>query len=182
MRLGSQRQLARELGCAPNHINELCKKKDYRIVKVGNKVDLDESTKRLIEAGFGKKTKKKKPAKKKPAAKAPQKKDEPKDNDSNDSTIPELDESADRQDLERIKTYEQARKLRIDNDKQSEKLVDKKETQDKWFEIARTVRDSLETIPGNVSGLLIGKTKHQIEQILVKEIKRTLFNLKEEIE
>ena len=53
MRLGSQRMLAKELKCSPGYISKLVKKNDYRIVKVGDKIDLDETVKRMADSSFG---------------------------------------------------------------------------------------------------------------------------------
>ena len=56
MRIGTQAQLAKELGCKPPHINRLVKAKDYRIIMIGKKIDLDKTIDNLLKSGFGKKT------------------------------------------------------------------------------------------------------------------------------
>jgi hypothetical protein len=57
------------------------------------------------------------------------------------------------------------------------RLIEREGVEAKFFEIARKVRDSLESIPARTSGLCEGKTKHEIEQVLIKEIKQVLTNL-----
>jgi hypothetical protein len=198
MELGSQRELARKLKCKHSYINRLYKKNDYRIVKVGNQIDIKKSIDQFIDSGFGiisektklseqeKEEKKNKTSyqekiitteRPEPSDTAPTKRPTQEIN----TEIPKLDIGADRNDLERIKVYEQTRKLRIENEIKKGKLIDKKETEDLFFEIARKIRDSLEMIAGNISSLLVGKNKHDIEQILTEHHKKVLQHLTEKI-
>jgi len=65
----------------------------------------------------------------------------------------------------------------IKNEFERGKLVNRDEVELLFFEISRKVRDSLESIPARLSGLCVEKTKHQIEQLMIEEIKNTLTNL-----
>ena len=58
-----------------------------------------------------------------------------------------------------------------------ESVVDRKDTEALFFTIGRAVRGSLEAIPPRISGLLVDKTKHEIEQALTEEFKTVLTNL-----
>lgn len=69
----------------------------------------------------------------------------------------------------------------IKNEVSEGKLVNREKEEVLFFEIARKVRDSLESIPARLSGLLVEKTKHEIEQLLIEEIKNTLTNLSMEL-
>ena len=53
----------------------------------------------------------------------------------------------------------------------------REEVQDEYFRVTRIVRDSLEAIPARVAGRCVEKNQHEIEQLLTKEIKKTLINL-----
>lgn len=71
-------------------------------------------------------------------------------------------------------TY-QAKIARLDYEERCNKLVDAEMVKRESFEMGRQIRDSLENIPGRVSGALLGaKDIWEIEKILDKEIKETL--------
>lgn len=77
--------------------------------------------------------------------------------------------------------FERARKLKIENDLDEGLTILKQPTMDKWFQIGRSVRDALETIPAKISSRLEGKSRHEIEQSLISEIKQALTNLTKNI-
>ncbi len=69
----------------------------------------------------------------------------------------------------------------IKNDFDKCRLIERDKVESLFFEISRLVRDSLESIPPRLSALLVDRTKHEIEQMLIEEIKLTLTNLSLEI-
>ena len=76
---------------------------------------------------------------------------------------------------------EQVKSKKIQNEYEKGRLVERDKIENLFFEISRRVRDSLESIPARISGLLVEKNKHEIEQILIQELKSTLTNLSLEI-
>jgi phage terminase Nu1 subunit (DNA packaging protein) len=181
MKKCSQRALARELGLQHSYINKLCKKKDHRIVMIGNNIDRDATIDRFFQYGYGEVSEKRKKQKKiKEALNVQPKQKIESDNIQNEisaNELPELDVKSGRMNLERIKIYEQVRKLRIENEVKEGNLVNKKEMENIFFEIARQARDMLEAIPENVSPLLVSQDQHSIEQVLTAHLKKVLESL-----
>ena len=167
MRLGSQRQLARELDIQPSYINKLYKADDYRIIKVGKKIDLDKTIDRLVKSGFGQKSGELKKRERKPIKENREGSQETESNDTISELIAE-------EKKERIK------KLKINNEMAENKLVYIDELESVWFETGRRLRDSLLTIPARIAMKLVGKSAHEIEMELTEEIKFSLTNLPEE--
>lgn len=89
-----------------------------------------------------------------------------------DNTIDELD---------RIKAYEQARKLKLANDLNEGITVVKAEVIGVYFTAARKIRAALEPMPARVTPIIIGMDAHETEQVLKKEVNRILMNLAEDI-
>lgn len=77
--------------------------------------------------------------------------------------------------------YERARKLKIKNDLDEGETILRQPVIDNYFKVARNVRDAMEVIPGRVASKLEGKKAHDIEQVLLEEIKKALSNLTEDI-
>jgi phage terminase Nu1 subunit (DNA packaging protein) len=99
----------------------------------------------------------------------------------NESELPELKKSAKYSELDKIKLYEQARKLRLENDIKEKKLIDAGEAKNLFFETARNIRNALEAIPPRITPVIVGMGAHDMEQELKKEVNRVLMSLSEEI-
>lgn len=95
--------------------------------------------------------------------------------------LPELSEKSTYDELDRIKLYEQARKLRLDNDKKEGTTTDKLEAKNIFFQAARDIRAACEALPARATSIIIGMNLHDTEQALKKEVNRILMNLSEDI-
>lgn len=102
------------------------------------------------------------------------------DTDNIDYSLPPS-ENETLQTLLKRQAFERARKLKIENDLNEGLTILKQPTMDKWFQIGRSVRDALETIPAKISSRLEGKNRHEIEQSLISEFKQVLTNLTKNI-
>jgi hypothetical protein len=181
MKLGGQRSLARELDCSASFINGLFKKNDPRIVKVGSKIDLDKSIEKFANSNFGKKQKVAREAAQRVKKRKTKSKIKNIDNavalPKTGETIPELSEESTRDELEKVKIFEQTRKLKLESDIKEGMLLDRQETKDELFKIFRITRDAIQSIPARVSGRLVGLEQFDIEMILKAEIDSALNNL-----
>ena len=83
--------------------------------------------------------------------------------------------------LERIKTYQQARKLQLENDVKDGLLVDASEAKKLFFETGRNIRDSILNIPARVAPLAVKKSQHEIEMLIMDELKKALSSLSNDI-
>lgn len=83
--------------------------------------------------------------------------------------------------LSQRQAYEKARGMKRDNDKADGLLVEKQPMRERWYQVARTTRDAMEAIPARIAPKLVGKNAHEIEQMLVSDIKKALTTLIEDI-
>lgn len=87
------------------------------------------------------------------------------------------DENDDAFELDRKIAFQRARKLKLENDLKEGTQIEKQPAEELYFKIARAVRDAAEALPPNVADLCVGKSRHEIENILLKEVKSVLTNL-----
>ncbi len=100
---------------------------------------------------------------------------------SSNSELPSLSDDSSYDDLDRIKLYEQARKLRLENDLKEGILTNKAEIKDKLYKATRIIREALEALPARATPIVIGLSAHETEQALKKEVNKVLMNLSEEL-
>lgn len=98
-----------------------------------------------------------------------------------ESELPELTPDASHDDLDKIKLYEQARKLRLDNDAKEKILINGDEARNTFFEVARNIRNAVEAVAPRITPIIVGMNAHDMEQELKKEMNKVLMNLSEEI-
>lgn len=175
MTLLTQAEFAREVGRARSTINELVIKKDYRIVMVGKKINLEESVDRLVASGLlvGKKN-------------SGVKKETHVNNTNSDSSGDKYssaggngkgdtgDSGNDVGGLVAEERRQKIRKLRIENDTSERILIKKSTAIDITFEKLRGLRDAVINVASRVSPLLMEKSQREKEIILDREINRAL--------
>lgn len=83
--------------------------------------------------------------------------------------------------LEKQRLEEQVRKLKLDNNERERLNVNREKSNKFFFDAARVVRDALLITPARVAMLCVGKTQHEIEQILTKDFHRILDMLEKDI-
>jgi hypothetical protein len=169
-------------GCSRALIYKLEKQKRIKFKKRKGKklIDSDEVDKVLVNSESGKIN----GAKRKPSTVNNKKAEQtiPEVKDVKKTSGKKLSRGLNYNEIEKIRLYEQARKLEIDNQTKLGLLVNKKERDEQEFTENRKVRDALLTIPARVVGLIQGKTIHEQELIINEEIKLALTNLSEEFE
>ena len=68
-------------------------------------------------------------------------------------------------------------KVKLDTKIKEEKYIDAEKAKKQFYDTGRQIRDNLLTIPGRIADKCFGQTKHEIEQILEREIKTALFSI-----
>lgn len=95
---------------------------------------------------------------------------------------PALSRNLGSEELEKIKLYEQARKLNIENNVKEKKYLLAEDIQHNNFMMARKIRDSILKIPGIVSSVVPDDIRHDIEILADKQLKECLEILAAELE
>lgn len=95
--------------------------------------------------------------------------------------LQEISTDTDLDKLERIRTYEQAKKLIIENEMKLGNLIDKKTVLKTTFELARKTRDMILDIAPRVASLAVGLDQHEIEMLILDESKKSLALLEENV-
>jgi hypothetical protein len=190
MKPGTQADLIRHLASeynikvSRNAISLLVRGKDYRIHKTPKgKIKIDETTKALVDSGFGERSAK---LKRKNGDDKTSEKAEPKNN-----TPPEDESIQDYIDgkkkvtlasppaiIHRYKEFQQAEKERINNEKSLKQLVNFNETADKVFNFFRSLRDNLLEVDKRVGPISnMAATKKEAKKIISDEINRILISM-----
>lgn len=63
------------------------------------------------------------------------------------------------------------------NKRDEENSIDRDETETLFFQIATNVKNAMDSIPSRAATICVGKTRHEIEQILTEEMKQAQTNL-----
>lgn len=63
------------------------------------------------------------------------------------------------------------------NKRNKEGSIDRNETENLFFQIATNVKNAMDSIPSRAATICVGKTRHEIEQILTEEMKQAQTNL-----
>jgi len=206
MKAGTQADVIRELEsehditCTRMAISKLVTSKDYRICKTkAGKINVSKTVKALIDSGFGSRTKKENPSvpklgmaeskiKPEKETKPPATDQEIKDLNGAFDTGKLEDENIllkdipDQGDSKKVKEYYAALREKIKFQKEDGEVIDAEEAKKNRFDNMRMVRDNLLNIPNRIADKCFNQTKHEIEQILQKEIKIALINLINELE
>lgn len=195
MKPGTQADLIRHLASeyniqvSRNAISLLVRNKDYRIHKTPKgKIKIDETTKALVDSGFGERSAKMKAKNEesKPGKATP--------NSSNNSSSSGKEPEENIQDyidgkkqvtlaspqsiIHRYKEFQQAEKERINNEKNLKQLVNFNETADKVFNFFRSLRDNLLEVDKRVGPITnMAATKQEARKIISDEINRILTSM-----
>lgn len=199
MRRITQAELARELNCSRAEVTKLKKAGDYRLIFDGKLINADETIKLLRESGFGLK------AGNGVGGRPKQIIDPFQDPDSelsskfgsefgsefgvepNEKQVSNFDFTTPVKSnettaaLQRRLHYEKVRKAQYDNDVNFNKVINIEIEREKWYKIARNVRDTLEAVVPRVAPKLVMKEQFDIEQTLTAAIKQVLTALIDDV-
>lgn len=186
MKTGKQSDLIKYLKseygkeCTRAAISKLVKVKDYRIqFTPGGKIIIDKSAKALFESGFPRMqaNKKKYNAQQQDEDVIILKNQVETGNVAGFETIdPPGSPSAD-QDyllLEKIKLYEQARKLHIQNNIEEGRYILAETAQSDAFDAARKARNILQGLAPRIRSIVPDKIRHEVEQLVTREVNNAL--------
>ena len=96
----------------------------------------------------------------------------------NKSELADLDEKATTEELEHIKLFEQAKKLRIDNEIKEDDYYKKDDISEKAFDLFRELRDRMQAIKDRVAlKCRSAETDHEARKILSDEIHAILSSI-----
>jgi hypothetical protein len=175
MRLGSQRQFAKELGCKQPYISNLVKNKDYRIIIVGKKIDIDKSLELMHSSGFGKRSAKSQTKTTEPKQTEIKKVQDSKEDIANGS---ELSIEDPRERIEKHKAFHQSEKERIANEEKKGELIKKSEVEDKSFNLWRQIRDGIQALGDRCAvKIRAAESDHEATRILNDESHRILKSI-----
>ena len=201
MKAGTQADVIRELEsehditCTRMAISKLVTSKDYRICKTNaGKINVSKTVKALIDSGFGSRTKKENPSVPKLGMVEPKIKPEKETKPpATDQEIKDLNGLFDTGKLEdenillkdipaqgdskKVKEYYAALREKIKFQKEDGEVIDSEEAKKQFYDTGKSIRDNLLNIPGRVADKCFNQTKHEIEQIIEREIKTALFSV-----
>ena len=68
-------------------------------------------------------------------------------------------------------------KIKLETKIQEGKYIDAEKANKQFYDTGRQIRDNLLVIPGRIADKCFNQTKHEIEQIIEREIKTALFSV-----
>jgi hypothetical protein len=181
MKPGTQADLIRHLASeyniqvSRNAISLLVRGNDYRIHKTPKgKIKIDETTKALVDSGFGERSAKLK--RKNGTEKTPETK--PKEREPDVDLSQPITIESQRSVIERHKAFHAAEKDRIKNEIALEKLIDVDDVSENSFNLFRQVRDEIQSLKDRtVIKIRAAESEHEAEQVFNKEIHRILNSI-----
>jgi hypothetical protein len=178
MKLVTQAELARQLGCNRSFINQLAKAKDYRLIWKGKKIDLEKTLQAFSDSNYGNKAKSKTKAKTGGNKYADDAK--PDDDILTEEQIKEIEQSGEipgqavsKKLLEHYKAKNE--KLKFETNEGMKINVD--EAIGIIFEKFRQLRDRIKNVSDETNLKLVGKDQFEIKNIIDESINKALSDV-----